>query len=184
MPRYIVTFLLFIVVVSSSVVAQQQLALRGIVPSQVFEITVQVDDGRDYHQYVLMEDGSVCDFSRPLAYRRCNIDLIQIADKLLDISVIEYTPTLPHSVQWNAWDWEEMKTKPGGYTPVILWVDVRQYNPATDEAKQWRMACSIVPDDPELAACAVFNRYDHFNYITTEASQVVSFVEMVNTNDF
>jgi hypothetical protein len=143
--------------VTRPVAAQDGGMLRGLQPEQVFEIALQLDDGATSYQIAdLGGVEGVCDLAQPATARDCQIDLVALAQQFEQLVVVEYLAQMPESVQWHVG---------GPTTPVVLAADVRQWDAQADQARQWRVACSVLPDQPELAVCAVVNRLDHFNYV-------------------
>jgi hypothetical protein len=127
---------------------------RDMQPRQVVEITLQFDDSVDYHEFVYMDGQSgVCDLSRPPQARRCQFDLSALAWEFREIEIVKHVAEVPDSVNWEGWDWDTMALKPGGYTPVALAAEIREWNPDTGRARRWWLACSLLPDMPNLAVC-------------------------------
>lgn len=143
----------------------QGTVFRGVPLTQVFAADVQVDDGRDWHQYAYVAAvGSVCDVSRPDGQRVCDIDLVALLTPFA-FPVLEYVRALPASVNWTAWDWQTMTTNPGGYTPVDVVVQMYYYDAVHDNGRQHYVACSRIPATPDTAVCYVRDRLDHYNYV-------------------
>ena len=151
--------------------------LQRIDADDVWLARVQVDDGRDTRLYQQSSVGW-CDVSRPPDVRVCGIDVPALL-QLLDMPVLEYVPSLPKSVAWTAWDWQTMTTKPGGYTPVALVVDLRAYDVASDTADLLYLACSRIPLEPQHGACYIGDRLDHGNYVVVRWSDLAQVIEWV-----
>jgi hypothetical protein len=101
--------------------ASSNSVLHTMKSEYVYELTIQADDGADYHQYAYVSDVlGFCDMSRPAAVRECHVDISAIARMFRHLTVVRSEPGLPSSVQWEAWDWQTMTLKEGGYTPVVL----------------------------------------------------------------
>ncbi len=127
---------------------------KDIKPNLVFALSLQLDNGADYHQYVYVDDQQgFCDLSRPVNSRECQIDLIRIIHQFKRVAVIRHAAVLPTSVQWNAWDWDTMTLREGGYTPVVMAAEIREWESESDEVHHWWVACSVIPDTPTLAVC-------------------------------
>lgn len=142
--------------------AQDGSMLRGLQPDWVFEIAVQFDDdGMVYHYADMGGDEGACDMTQPVESRECHYDLTSLARHFEQLVAVEYVPGLPASVQWHVG---------GPMTPVYLAAEVRQWDAQTNQARQWRIACSVLPDQPDMAVCAVIDRLDHFNYVLVYAA--------------
>jgi len=165
--------LIALVVASSNAVAQQQSVLRGMSPKFVFEVIVQVDNAHDYHEYRVGDSGTVCDYSRPATVRKCDVNIIAIAETLATLTVREWIPSRPAWVHWT-WDWEHMKPYGGKYTPIAFNALVRQYDGKT--AHRWYVACSVNDAQTE-GFCMVYDRMDHFNYVLVDAVQVIAITD-------
>ena len=156
---------------------QQPMALR-FNPKDIFYLWAQTETDlnkdTDYREFE-WRDGVTCDLSRPPDTRRCDLNIVDIAGWFAAIPALEYVSRLPPSVQWDGWDWERMQPKPGGYTPVVLMASLKGYD--GEQAGQWFIACSIVPDDPDKAVCEVAYRFGHFNYVLVPADRILQIVE-------
>jgi hypothetical protein len=172
--RYLLLLAVFVFVLPTPATAQTGALLRGLDPTQVFAVTLQLNDGNDYHEWVAQSSGGVCDLSRPPAVRSCDMDLAALARDLAAIPVWEYVEHLPSDINWTAWNWHNRKVDPGGYTDVLVVAFVRAWDPATDNARQWRIACSVRPTAPEQAACYRSGRLDHYNYAIVPAAPLVA----------
>jgi hypothetical protein len=152
----------------------------GLNPRHVFELWLQLAS-LNYRQLVRQPDGSVLDLARPAEAQPKGVSLVALAEQLAAIPALEYVPTMPATVNWNAWDWQKMETKPGGYTEICLVVRVRTHGPVEDRARIWWAACSLIPDQPGRAVFVRYDRMDHHNIIIAPADDVLAFVERIRT---
>lgn len=151
---------------------------NGLNPYHVFELWVQLAD-LDYRQFMRQPDGTVVDESRPPEAQPQGVSLVALAEQLAAIPVLEYVQHMPEKVNWNAWDWQAMALKKGGYTEVCLVVRIRTHNPEEDKARIWWAACSFIPDQPERAVFVRYDRLDHNNIIIAPAADVLAFIEQI-----
>ena len=143
--------------------------LHTMKPEYVYELTVQADDGADYHQYAYVNDAlGFCDVSRPAAIRECHVDPSAIARMFRHITVVRSEPALPPTVQWDGWDWQTMTVKEGGYTPVILSAAFSEWDAELEQTHHWWLACSILPDNANLAAC------EEIDYRASWSDQIIN----------
>ncbi len=153
----------------SSVQATGNNLLHALKPQFVYELTIQADDGADYHQYAFVSDTlGFCDMSRPAAVRECHVDPSAIARMFRLITVVRSESALPPSIQWDAWDWETMTMKEGGYTPVVLSADIKEWDAENEQTRHWWLTCSILPDNDKLAACR------EVNYVDRGSNQIIN----------
>lgn len=150
-------------------------------PSDVFELWAQWGNGANYVELVRQPDGTVYDRARPADAQPQGVSLAALAGQLAALPALDYAPTMPASVNWNAWDWQTMKQKPGGYTDVCLVVLVRAHDPASHNALRWWAACSLIPDQPGRAVVVRYDRMDHNNIIIAPADAVLAFIERIRT---
>jgi hypothetical protein len=143
--------------------------LHTMKPEFVYELTIQADDGADYHQYAYVSETlGFCDVSRPAAIRECHVNPSAIARMFRHMTVVRSEPALPPSVQWAGWDWQTMTLKEGGYTPVILSAEFNEWDAENEQTRHWWLACSILPDNDKLAACK------EVNYIAPPSNQIIN----------
>ena len=70
--------------------------LHTMKPEFVYKLTVQADDGADYHQYAYVNETlGFCDVSRPATIRECHVDPSAIARMFRHITVVRSEPALP-----------------------------------------------------------------------------------------
>lgn len=150
----------------------------GLNPCHVFELWLQLAS-LNYRQLVRQPDNTVRDLVRPDGARPGSVSLVALAEQLAAIPALEYAPAMPASVNWNAWDWQKMTQKPGGYTEICLVVRARTHDPVTDTARIWWAACSLIPDQPGRAIFVRYDRMDHNNIIIAPADDVLAFCERV-----
>lgn len=150
----------------------------GLNPHHVFELWLQLAS-LSYRQLVRQPDGTVRDLARPDDAQPLDVSIVALAEQLAALPALDYAPTMPASVHWNAWDWQTMKQKPGGYTDVCLVVLVRAHDPASHNALRWWAACSLIPDQPGRAVVVRYDRMDHHNIIIAPADDVLAFIERV-----
>lgn len=148
-------------------------------PPDVFELWAQWDNGANYVELIRQPDGATYDRARPAAAQPQAVDLTALAGQLAAVPALEYVPAMPASVHWNAWDWQQMETKPGGYTEICLVARARTHDPTDDTARIWWAACSLIPDQPGRAVCVRYDRMDHHNIIIAPAADVLAFIERV-----
>ena len=150
-------------------------------PATVFYVLVQTETGfnldTDYHEFE-RRSGITCDISRPYEIRRCDIDMESIARLFATIPVLEYVEWLPDSVHWNAWDWDLMELKPGGYTPIVLMAELRGWDGSYADA--WYLACSIIPDDTVKTVCVTRYRFGHFNYVLVPTDSIQAILDYLD----
>lgn len=138
--------------------AQGDSVFRYMNPADVFEIAIAFDNGTTAYQFSYVNDDlGACDLNQPAATRECHFDLRALAQRFSQITAIEYVPALPVSIQLNA--------DAPGVSPIVLAAEIKTWNTATAQARRWKLVCSIVPETPELAACTLVDRIDHFNYV-------------------
>jgi hypothetical protein len=155
--------------------------LHTMKPDYVYELAVQADDGADYHQYGYVNDAlGFCDLSRPAAVRECHVNLSAIARMFRRITVVKSEPALPSTVQWDAWDWQTMTLKEGGYTPVILSAEFNEWDAEHEQTRHWWLACSILPDNANLAVC------EEVHYTASWSDQIINvdFADQAETEYF
>jgi hypothetical protein len=71
--------------------------LHALQPELVYELTIQADDGADYHQYAFVSDTlGFCDVSRPADVRECHADPSAIARMFRLITWSEVSPLCRH----------------------------------------------------------------------------------------
>jgi hypothetical protein len=163
-------FVFILILVLVKPVQAQSSILNGINPNDVFELIIQYNDGQDYHHYKFVEgENSICDVSRPENIRTCNINLSGYISLWAKIPIYQYIENMPDSINWNAWNWDTFSSDLGGYTPVVVAMEIRAYDPETDRAKRYWFSASFDPANPYQAAGLVSNRIDHFNYILVDA---------------
>lgn len=150
----------------------------GLNPHHVFELWLQLAS-LSYRQLVRQPDGTVRDLARPDDAQPLDVSIVALAEQLAAIPALEYAPSMPASVNWNAWDWQTMKQKPGGYTEICLVARARTHDPTDDTARIWWAACSLIPDQPGRAVCVRYDRMDHHNIIIAPAADVLAFIERV-----
>jgi len=150
----------------------------GLNPHHVFELWLQLAS-LSYRQLVRQPDGTVRDLARPDDAQPLDVSIVALAEQLAAIPALEYAPSMPASVNWNAWDWQQMETKPGGYTEICLVVRARTHDPTDDTARIWWAACSLIPDQPGRAVFVRYDRMDHHNIIIAPADDVLAFTERV-----
>jgi hypothetical protein len=150
----------------------------GLNPHHVFELWLQLAS-LSYRQLVRQPDGTVRDLARPDDAQPLDVSIVALAEQLAAIPALEYAPSMPASVNWNAWDWQQMETKPGGYTEICLVARARTHDPTDDTARIWWAACSLIPDQPGRAVCVRYDRMDHHNIIIAPAADVLAFIERV-----
>jgi len=150
----------------------------GLNPHHVFELWLQLAS-LSYRQLVRQPDGTVRDLARPDDAPPLDVSIVALAEQLAAIPALEYAPSMPASVNWNAWDWQQMETKPGGYTEICLVARARTHDPTDDTARIWWAACSLIPDQPGRAVCVRYDRMDHHNIIIAPAADVLAFIERV-----
>jgi hypothetical protein len=153
---------------------------NGLNPYHCFELWVQVAS-LNYVQLMRQPDDTVLDYARPAWAQPVNASVVYLAEQLAAIPVLDYLPDRPASVNWDAWDWQAMRTKPGGYTEVNLVVRARTYHPETKVARVWWVAGSIIPDEPDKEIFYRADRLDHFNWMTAPADDVLAFIERIQT---
>lgn len=154
----IIAFILSITLIGTgpfpNVLAADHNVFRDVRPDLVFELVLQFDDGADYRHYAYIDvQQGVCDLSRPVNRRECQIDLIKIIHQFKRVAVINHVTELPSTVQWKSWDWNTMTSKEGGYTPIILAAEIKEWEPESNRVRHWWLACSVIPDTPTLAVC-------------------------------
>lgn len=150
----------------------------GLNPHHVFELWLQLAS-LSYRQLVRQPDGTVRDLARPDDAQPLDVSIVALAEQLAAIPALEYAPSMPASVNWNAWDWQQMETKPGGYTEICLVARARTHDPTDDTARIWWAACSLIPDQPGRAVCVRYDRMDHHNIIIAPAADVLACIERV-----
>lgn len=158
-------------------------AFSGVNPHHIFELWVQLS-GRNYYQFVREPDGSVVDRARPAEVQPEGMSLVALGQRLIEIPVLEFLPSRPSSINWSAWDWQKMETKPGGYVDVNLVVRVRTHDPETNKSRIWWAAGSLLPEDPTKEYLCRYDELAHFNDILAPADSVLSFIRSVENPGF
>lgn len=134
-------------------------------PEDVFEISLLLENGAEYHHYRYVNDElKICDVAPPEGQRPCQVDLAALTAQFNSIAVDEYIQSLPASVEWSG-------PTP---TPIMLAVEIKAWNAERDRAYRFKAACSQLPDQPDLAVCVRLDRLDHFNYVLVAANQIAS----------
>jgi hypothetical protein len=127
---------------------------RGMNPEHVFQISILPNQGADYRQFTYVSDKlGACDLSRPPQVRECHVDLFTLARQFRHVDIVKSVPSVPASIRWEAWDWETMSMKPDGYTPIMLAAEIKEWDAENNRGHQWWLACSMLPDNPQLAVC-------------------------------
>lgn len=149
--------------------ASSNSVLHTMKPEYVYELTIQADDGADYHQYAYVSEAlDFCDVSRPAAVRECHVDIGAIARMFRHLTVVRSEPGLPSTVQWEAWDWQTMTLREGGYTPVVLSAEFNEWDAETEQTHHWWLACSLLPDNDRLAVC------EEVDYVAVWSDQIIN----------
>ena len=58
---------------------------------------------------------------------------------------------------------------------------VKEWDPASQRASQWQIACSVMPDDNTLAVCLQNDGIDHFNYVIVQAEPLIRLIAGLNS---
>lgn len=123
-------------------------------PDYVWDITLEIDDGADYVQFVYLgEELGGCDMSRPANVRECQVDVASLARQFRKARFVDFVDELPPSVNWDAWNWDKMTMDDGGYTPVFLSATIKEWDPEAEQTTVWWVSCSVVPDERRHAIC-------------------------------
>jgi hypothetical protein len=61
-----------------------------------------------------------------------------------------------------------MTLKEGGYTPVVLSAEIKEWDAENEQTHHWWLTCSILPDNDKRAACR------EVNYVDQGSNQIIN----------